>query len=41
MKAVVLEGNAVNTGDISWDPITRLCDTTIFGAPPKPTSAST
>lgn len=30
MKAVVLEGSAVNPGDISWDPVTCLCDTVVY-----------
>lgn len=30
MKAVLLEGDAINPGDISWDPVTRLCDTKIY-----------
>ena len=31
MKAVILEGNSVNPGDISWEPVTSLCDVTIYG----------
>lgn len=31
MKAVILEGNSVNPGDISWAPVTDLCETTIYG----------
>ena len=31
MKAVILEGNSVNPGDISWEPVTSLCETTIYG----------
>ena len=31
MKAVMLEGNAVNPGDISWEPLTRLCEVTFYG----------
>ena len=30
MKAVILEGNAVNPGDISWEPVTSLCETVIY-----------
>ncbi len=30
MKAVVLEGNAVNPGDISWEPFTKLIETKIY-----------
>ena len=30
MRAVILEGNAVNPGDISWDPVTSQIETTIF-----------
>ena len=30
MKAVILEGNSVNPGDISWEPVTSLCETTIY-----------
>ena len=30
MRAVILEGNAVNPGDISWSPVTDLCETTVF-----------
>ena len=31
MKAVILEGDSVNPGDISWEPVTRLCETKIYG----------
>ena len=31
MKAVILEGNSVNPGDIRWEPVTSLCDVTIYG----------
>ena len=34
MKAVMLEGNAVNPGDISWEPLTSLCETTFYGNTP-------
>lgn len=30
MKAVILEGNAVNPGDLSWEPVTSLCETIIY-----------
>ncbi len=30
MKAVILEGNAVNPGDISWSPVTDLVETKIW-----------
>ena len=30
MKAILLEGDAINPGDISWDPITSVCDTRIY-----------
>ena len=30
LKGVILEGNAVNPGDISWDPVCRLCDMTVY-----------
>ena len=30
MKAVILEGRAANPGDISWDPVISLADTTIY-----------
>lgn len=30
MKGVILEGNSVNPGDISWEPVSRLCDMTIY-----------
>lgn len=30
LKAVLLEGDAINPGDIDWEPVTRLCDTTIY-----------
>jgi len=30
VKAVILEGNSVNPGDISWEPVTSLCETTIY-----------
>ncbi|MCR5623716.1 MAG: D-2-hydroxyacid dehydrogenase [Lachnospiraceae bacterium] len=30
MKAVILEGDAVNPGDISWEPVTEICSTTVF-----------
>lgn len=30
MKAVLLEGNAVNHNDLSWEPLTRLIPTRIF-----------
>jgi glycerate dehydrogenase len=31
VKAVILEGDSVNPGDISWEPVTRLCETKIYG----------
>ena len=30
MKAVILEGSSVNPGDISWEPVTGLCDTVVY-----------
>lgn len=30
MKAVILEGNAVNPGDLSWEPVKRICDPVIY-----------
>ena len=30
MKAVLLEADAVNPGDMTWDPITSIVDTTIY-----------
>ena len=30
MRAVILEGAAVNPGDISWDPVAALCETDIY-----------
>lgn len=30
MRAVVLEGSAVNPGDISWDPVLQVCDTRVY-----------
>jgi len=29
-KGVILEGRAVNPGDISWEPLSSLCDMTIY-----------
>lgn len=31
MKIVILDGQALNPGDLSWEPITALGETTIFG----------
>lgn len=30
MRAVILEGSAVNPGDISWAPVEALCETSIY-----------
>ena len=30
VKAVILEGSSVNPGDISWEPVTGLCDTVVY-----------
>lgn len=30
MKAVILEGNAVNPGDLSWEPVQKICDPVIY-----------
>ena len=30
MKAVILEGNAVNPGDLSWEPVRKICDPVIY-----------
>ncbi|MDO4477647.1 MAG: D-2-hydroxyacid dehydrogenase [Lachnospiraceae bacterium] len=32
MKAVLLEGNALNPGDISWSPIEEVAETVIYGS---------
>lgn len=30
MKAIILEGNSVNPGDISWEPVTSLCEMVVY-----------
>lgn len=30
MKAVILEGNAVNPGDLSWEPVQKICNPVIY-----------
>ena len=30
MKAVILEGNAVNPGDLSWEPVEKICHPVIY-----------
>ena len=30
MKAVILEGNAVNPGDLSWEPVQKICQPVIY-----------
>lgn len=32
MKAVILEGNAVNPGDLSWEPVQNICHPVIYPA---------
>ena len=35
MKIVILDGNALNPGDLSWDGFEQLGDVTLFDRTPK------